>query len=36
MKELCGTGSLPSTAPKVEALLASFKVRLNYKFNSEF
>jgi len=26
MKELCGTGPLPTTAPKVEALLASFKV----------
>lgn len=26
MKELCGTGPLPTTAPKVEALLSSFKV----------
>ena len=36
MKELCGTGPSPTTAPKVEALLASFKVRLNYTFNNTF
>jgi hypothetical protein len=36
MKELSGTGLLPSTAPEVEALLASFKVRLNYSFNNKF
>ena len=36
MKELCGSGPLPTTAPKVDALLASFKVRLNYKYNNIF
>jgi hypothetical protein len=29
MKELCVTGPVPNTAPKVEAVLTTFKVRLN-------
>jgi hypothetical protein len=29
MKQLCVTGPLPNSAPKVEAVLATFKVRLN-------
>jgi hypothetical protein len=30
MKQLCVTGPLPNSAPKVEAVLAAFKVRLSY------
>jgi hypothetical protein len=35
MKQLCVAGPLPDFAPKVEAVLAAFKVRLNYTLYSK-